>query len=118
MFTFDTLHFDKVGTYTFLIYEEAGEDEEINYDESEYFVTITVIKNGDQLEAAVEIVLNDEIVPVVEFYNETEAELTPPVIPELPTPDEDGDPIFGMMLVMLVSVALMGGCVVLKRKEN
>ena len=117
VFTFDTLHFDKVGTYTFLIYEEAGEDEEINYDESEYFVTITVIKNGDQLEAAVEIVLNDEIVPVVEFYNETEEELTPPVIPELPTPDEDGDPIFGMMLVMLVSVALMGGCVVLKRKE-
>ena len=117
VFTFDTLHFDKVGTYTFLIYEEAGEDEEINYDESEYFVTITVIKNGDQLEAAVEIVLDEEIVDVVKFYNETEEELTPPDIPELPTPDEDGDPIFGMMLVMLVSVALMGGCVVLKRKE-
>ena len=117
MFTFDTLHFDKVGTYTFLIYEEAGEDEEIIYDASEYYVTITVIKNGDHLEAAVEIVLDEEIAPVVEFYNETEEELTPPDIPEDPTPDKDGDPIFNMMLVMLVSVALMGGCVVLKRKE-
>ena len=118
MFTFDTLHFDKIGTYTFEIREVNGEDEDIIYDESVYTVTITVTKDGDKLVAAVETVLEDENVNVVEFYNETVEELTPPDIPEDPTPDKDGDPIFNVMLVMLVSAALMGGCVVLKRKEN
>ena len=118
MFTFDTLHFDKIGTYTFEIREVNGEDEDIIYDESVYTVTITVTKDGDKLVAAVETVLDEEIAPVVEFHNETVEELTPPDIPEDPTPDKDGDPIFNVMLVMLVSAALMGGCVVLKRKEN
>ena len=117
MFTFDTLHFDKIGTYTFEIREVNGEDEDIIYDESVYTVTITVTKDGDKLVAAVETVLDEEIAPVVEFHNETVEELTPPDIPEDPTPDKDGDPIFNVMLVMLVSAALMGGCVVLKRKE-
>ena len=47
---------------------------------------------------------------------ETESELTPPDIPLNPTPDKDGDPIFFMMLVMLISAVLMGGCATLKRK--
>jgi pilin isopeptide linkage protein len=115
LFTFTTLNFDEIGTYTFHIMEVIGDDETIIYDESIYTVTVTVTREGDALVAAVEIELDEVVVEEVEFYNETSTIITPPDIPEDPTPD--GDMILPVMLVMLVSAALMGGCVVLKRKE-
>ena len=45
--TFDTISFDKVGTYKYTISETAGNDDTITYDDTVYNVTITVTDSGE-----------------------------------------------------------------------
>lgn len=40
--TFDTLTFDKTGTYVYYLTEQTGNDKNVNYDTSSYKVTVTV----------------------------------------------------------------------------
>ena len=109
-FTFAPMNFDQIGTYTFTVSQVTGEDEDIVYDASVYTVVITVQRQDDVLVATTQILLGDETMEQISFSNET-------VIPETPM-DPDGDGMFNVLLVMLVSMALLGTCVVLKRKEN
>ena len=109
-FTFAPMNFDQIGTYTFTVSQVTGEDEDIVYDASVYTVVITVQRQDDVLVATTQILLGDEAADQISFSNET-------VIPETPMVP-DGDGMFNVLLVMLVSMALMGTCVVLKRKEN
>lgn len=41
-FAFDTISYDKVGTYNYLIAEKAGDDEDITYDKTVYAVNVVV----------------------------------------------------------------------------
>ena len=109
-FTFAPMNFNQIGTYTFTVSQIAGEDEDIVYDASVYTVVITVQRQDYVLVATTQILLGDETMEQISFSNET-------VIPETPM-DPDGDGMFNVLLVMLVSMALLGTCVVLKRKEN
>ena len=46
--SFDELQFNAVGTYTYYVRETKGTDPAINYDESEYKVTINVTRDMDE----------------------------------------------------------------------
>jgi pilin isopeptide linkage protein len=106
------LTFNKVGTYTFNIRQVVGDDETTVYDESVYTVIVNVTREDDTLVATTQLLLDGEAVDEISFSNETK-------VPETPTkPPKDGDGIYNVMFVMLVSMALLGSCVALKRKEN
>ena len=45
--TFDTISFDKAGTYQYTVTEAAGKDSTITYDDTAYTVTVTVTDDGN-----------------------------------------------------------------------
>ena len=51
--TFPSIKFEKEGTYNYTVKEVKGENNTINYDESEKHVTINVTKDGNNLKAEV-----------------------------------------------------------------
>ena len=51
--TFPSIKFEKEGTYNYSVKEVKGENNTINYDESEKHVTINVTKDGNNLKAEV-----------------------------------------------------------------
>ncbi len=92
---FDTLTFDRVGTFIYTISEQAGAGDGVVYDSTVYTVTVNVTKNGDY-QAAVSLAKDGQPYtgePL--FANTTESPDEPetPLTPEEPgTPDEPGTP--------------------------
>lgn len=122
------LSFDKVGVYTYTIWQEAGENETCTYDDSIYQVKISVTneEDGDGLETAVAVYRNQETEKSgeIQFTNK----YMPDDIPVIEEPDnsardQEGDgPYTGDMqnlvlyLTLLTTTALM--LIVLRKKNH
>ena len=84
-FEFTALVFDEEGTYTFIIREVVGNNEDIIYDDSVYTITVTVTKDAEELKASYTVVKGEEAYEGdIEFNNETIVE-----IPEEDPPYDD-----------------------------
>lgn len=73
---FDTIYYDKVGTYTYKVREEYGEDGQngITYDKSVFTVTVTVTDDGKgQLKATVSYKNGEVSATNIEFVNKYKA---------------------------------------------
>ena len=115
---FDTISFDKAGTYNYTVTEAAGSDETITYDNTVYKVTITVTDDGNgSLSASVDT--GDKNLVFTNKY-------TKPAEPQKPddnTPPADGTPkavqtgdttpIIPAVIAVLVSLAAIAAVVVL-----
>lgn len=71
--TFDQIEYSQVGTYTYTIKEDHGDDNSIHYDHSVYTATVTVTAPEDTDSFAAEVVYtkNGEAVETVLFENKT-----------------------------------------------
>ena len=115
---FDTISFDKAGTYNYTVTEAAGSDETITYDNTVYKVTITVTDDGNgSLSASVDT--GDKNLVFTNKY-------TKPAEPQKPddnTPPADGTPkavqtgdttpIIPAVIAVLVSLAAIAAVVVI-----
>ncbi len=91
VFKFDAIEFAKAGSYTYKVYEIAGEDEDIIYDDSVFSVVIEIAEEDCVLKADVTALEgNDE--KALEFYNETVFELEEPEVPLAPGTDTKPEP--------------------------
>ncbi len=81
---FDTLTFDKEGSYGYTITENAGRDSKIDYDKSIYKVIVTITKQQNTLSASVTYEKDDEVYKLLpRFVNKTKG-TTPQDDPENP----------------------------------
>lgn len=103
---FDVIEYDAEGTYSYKLYEVAGNAENVTYDKTVHNITVTVTtgENGE-LQASLS---TDGIAPA--FVNEYNAD---------DKGTQTGDD-FNMMLYLLIAVTALGiaGTVVVRRKTN
>lgn len=89
IFSFESLVLSKPGFYTYEVYEVAGEDESIEYDENVYTVMVEVIRNGRALEAQIYVTDEGQEAQIV-FHNATVVyEIEDPDIPLAPGTEDD-----------------------------
>ncbi len=91
---FDEIAYDAAGTYTYKMYEAAGDDKEITYDETVYNITVTVSDdlNGN-LKAEIEGLAEGAVFKNTYVPEEEPTEPTDPTEPEEPTePSEPEEP--------------------------
>jgi pilin isopeptide linkage protein len=89
IFSFESLVLSKPGFYTYEVYEVAGEDESIEYDENVYTVMVEVTKNGQALEAEIYVTDEGQEAQIV-FHNATVVyEIEDPDIPLAPGTEDD-----------------------------
>ncbi len=90
MIEFDSLSFDKEGTYTYTITQRAGSDGNIQYDDAVYTVTVTVTKGEEAYLLSVHYEKDGEAYQVLpRFMNKTRGSGTN--IPEEPDNPKTGD---------------------------
>ncbi len=92
---FDDITFTEAGTYVYTISETAGENENIDYDASQYTVTVEV--GADATTGALNIdsvsyTKDGEAVDSIAFTNTYTAPDGPPIDPEEPTDPDNPDP--------------------------
>ncbi len=86
---FDTLTFDRAGTYLYTIAEIPGDDSSIDYDPSVYSVTVTVAEEQGLLSAAVTYEKDAEVYKLLpRFVNKTVG-TDPPEDPDNPKTGDD-----------------------------
>lgn len=95
IFTFEDLVYTEEGVYTYQVVEVADEAMDVTYDETVFTVTVTVVRDGEQL------IATTEGAEAIHFHNET-----------LP---KTGDPITIAIAVALAS--LMGMCILPKHRS-
>ena len=94
--SFPTITYDRVGIYTYTVYQLAGSNRKCTYDSAVYALTVYVTnaENGG-LEATAVLHLNgeEEKMPAVEFKNVYETvRPTPTPDPDIPDPNPPLDP--------------------------
>ncbi len=90
-FTFEELTYDKAGEYYYLVKEKAGDDQYVEYDDTEYRVTVKVTDAGGVLEA--EVLVNGSAENYLEFTNIYNAPTEPPTtVPTEPPTQEPTEP--------------------------
>ncbi|MBE6590579.1 MAG: Cna B-type domain-containing protein [Ruminococcaceae bacterium] len=121
-FGFAAIAYSAEGVYKYSVKEVAGSDELIDYDESEYTVTVTITKAGESLEAAVEISKDQEVYEgEIEFYNETLVEIPdelPPLgdVPEISP--ETGDNTNAAVIAIVCTLIVFSITLTVKRSKN
>ncbi len=98
-FTFDELTFDKIGKYYYVVKEQAGNDDSITYDNTVFYVTVTVTDDlKGKLLADVFVVdsngMAQQDIEFVNIYTHEEEE-----IPENPKTGRNGMIWFTLMIV-------------------
>ena len=90
---FEILEFSCSGEYVYRIYERAGNEDSVVYDETEYEVRINVTtpEDGEAYVAEVIVTKGNQEVKSIDFYNVTKNEVTEPVQTE-PTEPEQTEP--------------------------
>ena len=111
-FVFDELFYMEAGEHTYYISELIGDDDEIQYDESTYIVTVNVIQEDYVLSAQVSIELEQESYEGTIVFNNH----TTPDIPDNPPP-LTGDATTVLAIIIFVSIAAGALLVIGKRRE-
>ncbi len=135
---FDTIRFNKAGTYTYYIKEQVGSDDDIRYDTAVYKAIVTVTEEADAYAATVVYEKGGETYQVLpRFVNKTKeddsgddpgttdptdpTDPTEPSLPEVPDNPKTGDDsnITLYMTMMLGSLAaLIFLLLLMKRKKE
>ncbi len=129
---FDTIRFNKTGTYTYYINEQIGNDDDIRYDTAVYKVIVTVTKEANAYAATVSYEKDGETYQVLpRFVNKTKEDdsgddpdpidPTEPSVPDNPDNPKTGDDsnITLYMTMMLGSMAaLIFLLFLMKRKKE
>lgn len=102
------ISYDKLGVYTYTLYQEAGTNEHCTYDGSVYRITVYVVnaEDGNGFETAVAIYRNNESSKADEavFSNEYEVIVPPAEKPDAP---KTGDNInMGLWGILMAASAL------------
>lgn len=119
---FPTMVFDKVGIYTYTIFQTAGANKKCTYDSTVYTLQVTVTNDeSDDNEGLVATVAmrpgtGDEKLPEAEFKNVYETEQTP-VANDTPKTGDDAQPLLYAGLV-LVSIGVIAGLIVTKNRNR
>lgn len=116
---FPVISYDRVGVYTYTIYQTAGSNKKCTYDDTEYLLTIyiTNAEDGSGLEAAAVLYPDSEgdKLPGAEFKNEYETVTVKPETPDTSkTPDtpktsdapKTGDETNPLLYAVLIAVSL------------
>ncbi|MBE6590578.1 MAG: Cna B-type domain-containing protein [Ruminococcaceae bacterium] len=121
-FGFAAIAYSAEGVYKYSVKEVAGSDELIDYDESEYTVTVTITKAGESLEAAVEISKDQEVHEgEIEFYNETLVEIPDELPPLGDAPEsspETGDNTNAAVIAIVCTLIVFSITLTVKRSKN
>ncbi len=101
---FDTLTFDKEGTYIYTITEKVGSNGKIDYDGTVYTVIVTVTEGEDSYTASVTYEKDGESYTVLpRFVNKTKG-TNPPSDPDNPKTGDDSNP--GLWLTLCIGSVL------------
>ncbi len=101
---FDTLTFDKEGTYIYTISEKAGSNSKIDYDDTVYKIIVTVTKGEDVYTASVAYEKDGASYQVLpRFVNKTKG-TNPPDDPDNPKTGDDSN--IGLYLSLCIGSAL------------
>lgn len=132
---FDTIRFNKAGTYTYYIREQVGSDDDIRYDTAIYKAIVTVTEEADAYAATVSYEKDGETYQVLpRFVNKTKednsgddpgtTEPTDPTDPSLPdAPDnpktgDDSNITLYMTMMLGALAALIFLLFLMKRKKE
>lgn len=132
---FDTIRFNKAGTYTYYIREQVGSDDDIRYDTAIYKAIVTVTEEADAYAATVSYEKDGETYQVLpRFVNKTKednsgdepgtTEPTDPTDPSLPdapdNPKTGDDSNITLYLTMMLGslAALIFLLFLMKRKKE
>lgn len=115
---FDTIAYDKTGTYQYTVSEVEGNDETITYDDADYTITVEVT---DDLKGHLSAkVAGDTGAPVfTNTYEEPVEPVTPvePEKPEIPQTSDTADPIIPAALAA-GGAALVAGAAIWTRRRS
>lgn len=120
---FETISYDKTGTYTYTVSEVKGSDQTITYDNTAYKVTVKVTDNGKgTLEASIDNGGKDVV-----FHNVYTKPVKPqetqkpekPKQPDIITGIKTGDPavIAPLVLIMAALAAILTGAIIRRRRR-
>lgn len=116
---FDTISFDKAGTYNYTVTEAAGSDETITYDNTVYKVTITVTDDGNgSLSASVDtgdknLVFTNKYTKPAEPQKPDDSNPAPADGTPKAVQTGDTTPIIPAVIAVLVSLAAIAAVVVI-----
>ena len=112
---FDTIAYDKTGTYQYTVSEVEGNDETITYDDADYTITVEVT---DDLKGHLSAkVAGDTVAPVFTNTYEEPVEPTEPEKPEIPQTSDTANPIIPAALAA-GGAALVAGAAIWTRRRS
>lgn len=108
---FGVMEYAAEGTYQYTMYEVAGSDKNITYDDTVYTITVTVTDDGEgSLEAEVVYTKDDAKVQKAGFYNKYTETVTPPT--------GDDTPVAAYIGLTVISALALAALFLLRRKEG
>ena len=117
---FPTITYNRVGVYTYTIYQVAGNNKKCTYDDTVYALTvyITNAEDGSGLEATAVLYPDSEgnKLPGAEFDNEYETVKPTPTDPDTPKTGDESTPVLYAVLIA-VSLGVIV-CLFLTRKSQ
>lgn len=117
---FPTITYNRVGVYTYTIYQVAGNNKKCTYDDTVYALTvyITNAEDGSGLEATAVLYPDSEgnKLPGAEFDNEYETVKPAPTDPDTPKTGDESTPVLYAVLIA-VSLGVIV-CLFLTRKSQ
>lgn len=117
---FPTITYDRVGIYTYTVYQVAGSNKKCTYDDTVYALTvyITNAEDGSGLEATAVLYPDSEgdKLPGAEFDNEYEYVKPTPTDPDSPKTGDESTPVLYAVLIA-VSLGVIV-CLFLTRKSQ
>ena len=117
--TFDTISFDKAGTYQYTVTEAAGKDSTITYDDTAYTVTVTVTDDGNgNLNASVDtgdkaLVFTNKYTKPAELQKPDDSNAAPADGTPKAVQTGDTTPIIPAVIAVIVSLAAIAAVVVI-----
>ena len=117
--TFDTISFDKAGTYQYTVTEAAGKDSTITYDDTAYTVTVTVTDDGNgNLNASVDtgdkaLVFTNKYTKPAEPQKPDDSNAAPADGTPKAVQTGDTTPIIPAVIAVIVSLAAIAAVVVI-----
>ena len=117
---FPTITYDRVGIYTYTVYQVAGTNQKCTYDDTVYTLMVTISNKEDYsgLEATAVLYPDSEgdKLPGAEFDNEYETVKPTPTDPDSPKTGDESTPVLYAVLIA-VSLGVIV-CLFLTRKSQ
>lgn len=117
---FPTITYDRVGIYTYTVYQVAGTNQKCTYDDTVYTLMVTISNKEDYsgLEATAVLYPDSEgdKLPGAEFDNEYETVKPTPTDPDAPKTGDESTPVLYAVLIA-VSLGVIV-CLFLTRKSQ